>query len=118
MSRDHFTLITSVMFMALSGCGLKSEKATAIFQDVNSTNRYSSDGDIVIQYPNKAVVPRHLLVGGKLHLLTQVTQDGYLAVVVDHPTWTVGDVENFREHHPELRNQLSKANWPNANVKE
>lgn len=104
-----------VACLALTSCGqrlLKHQTAIAIFQDVASRGRWDNGGKVVKPYPNKAAVPDYLVDGGRLRLLTQVTQDGVLVTYVDQPDWNPAKLAELRAKHPELGNYLSQARWP------
>jgi len=96
---------------ALSGCGLKSETTTAIFQDARSTDRWEQSSQVVKKFPNKSAVPQYLVVNHTIYLPVQVTQEGWLTTFVNQPEWNEKDLNRLRELHPEWSDELSSVRW-------
>ena len=90
---------------------MKSDTATANFQDPRATDRWEPSSQVVKKFRNKAAVPHYLVVGHKLYLLVQVTQEGWLVTFVNQPDWDEKDLNKFRELHPEWSEELSSVRW-------
>lgn len=95
--------------VALAGCDPATSGPTAVFQDVNSPEKWSEQ-EIVRDYGRVKDVPEFVRDGGHLYLLTQITQNHLLAVhVVPQETWSADRVAVLKAQHPEIANLLPRS---------
>lgn len=104
-----------VIIASLASCNPVQSDATAIYQDARSPGRWDARSQIVRHFPVPDVVPRFIIVGGNLFLLTQLTRERALATeVIEQPEWNASDLSTLEARHPELRGSLRHLSWAKA----
>ena len=104
--------IALASFASLTGCNPASGPADAVFTHVGASRRWEDAGQITRKFASPLTVPRYLIIHSRVYLLTQVTQNHLLdVVVVEQPEWQVAALTSLIEKHPELKRYDTNLRW-------